>query len=81
MRLKTHFNNDNIFFLISMHDSIFEHEIDIFSVREKHFMGGFKYSHLFIPLGFFIIRMTRHYFPLLSLNLLSVKSMLHPEEI
>ena len=36
-------------------------------------MGGFRSSYLFIPLGFLMIRMTRHYFPLLSVNLLSVK--------
>ena len=36
-------------------------------------MGGFRSSYLFIPIGFFIIRMTRDYFPLLSVNLLSVK--------
>ena len=46
-------------------------------------MRGFKSSYLFIciPLGFFVIRMTRHYFPLLSVNLLSVKPVSHPEEI
>ena len=44
-------------------------------------MGGFRSRYLFIPLGFFIIRMTRHYFPLLSVNLLSVKSVSYPEEI
>ena len=36
-------------------------------------MGGFTPSYFFIPLGLFIIRMTRYYFPLLSVNLLSVK--------
>ena len=44
-------------------------------------MGGFKSSYLFIPLGLFIMRITRLYFPLLSVNLLSVKSVSHPEEI
>ena len=46
-------------------------------------MGGFKSSYLFIyiPLGFFVIRMTRHYFPLLSVNLLSVKPVSHLEKI
>ena len=44
-------------------------------------MGGFRSRYLFIPLGFFIIRMTKHYFPLLSVNLLSVKSVSYPEEI
>ena len=46
-------------------------------------MGGFKSSYLFIyiPLGFFVIRMTRHYFPLLSVTLLIVKPVPHPEEI
>ena len=36
-------------------------------------MGGFQPSYFFISLGFFIIRMTRYYFPLLSVNFLSVK--------
>ena len=52
-------------------------------------MGGFKslsltifvYIYIYVPLGFFIIRMTRHYFPLLSVNLPSVKPVSHPEEI
>ena len=46
-------------------------------------MGVFKSSHrfIYIPLGFFVIRMTRHYFPLLSVNLLSIKPVLHREEI
>ena len=69
------------FFLISMLDSIFQHEINIFSIKEIYLMGGFKSRYLFIPLEIFIIRMTMHYFPLLSVNLLSVKPVLHPEEI
>ena len=69
------------FFLISMQDSIFEHETNIFSVKEIYLMGECKSSYHFIPLGFFIIRITRHYFPLLSVNLLSVKPVSHPEEI
>ena len=46
-------------------------------------MGGFKSSYLFtyIPLGIFTIRMTGHYFPLLSVNLLIVKRVWNPEEI
>ena len=56
------------FFLISMQDSIFEHEI--FSIKEIYLMGGFKSSYLFILLEFFF---TRNYVPLLSVNLLSVK--------
>ena len=64
-----------------MQDSIFEHEINIFSIKEIYLMGGFKSSYLFIPLEFFIIRMTMHYFPLLSVNLLNVKTVLHPEKI
>ena len=52
-------------------------------------MGGFKslslttfvYIYIYVPLEFFIIRMTRHYFPLLSVNLPSVKPVSHPEEI
>ena len=55
-----------------MHDSIFEYEINIFSITEIHLKGGFRPTYFFIPLGFFIIRMTRYYFPLLSVNLLSV---------
>ena len=49
MRLKTYFNNGNIFF-ISMYDSIFEHKI--FSIKEIYLMGWFKSRYLFIPLGF-----------------------------
>ena len=56
-----------------MQDSIFEHEINIFSIKEIYLMGECKSSYHFIPLGFFIIRITRHYFLLLSVNLLSVK--------
>ena len=70
-----------IYLFISMQDSIFEHEINILSIKEIYLMEGFKSSYLFTPLGFFIIRMTRHYFPLLSVNLMSVKPVLHPEEI
>ena len=44
-------------------------------------MREFKSRYLFIPLEFFIIRMTRYYLPLLSVNLLSVKPVSHPEEI
>ena len=69
------------FFLISMQGSILEHEINMFSIKEIYLIGRFKSSYLFIPLGFFIIRMTRHYCPLLSVNLLSVKPVSHPEEI
>ena len=36
-------------------------------------MGRFHPSYFFVSLGFFIIRMTRYYFPLLSVNLLNVK--------
>ena len=44
-------------------------------------MGRFKSSHLFIyTIRIFIIRMTKHYFPLLSVNLLSDKPVLHPEK-
>ena len=59
-------------FLVYMHDSIFEYEINMFSIEEMHFMGGFRSSYFFIPLESFIIRMTRYYFTLLSVNLLSV---------
>ena len=69
------------FFLVFMHDSILEHDMNIFSIKEIYLMGGFKTSYLFIPLGFFITRMTRHYFLLLSVNFLSVKLASHPEEI
>ena len=42
-------------------------------------LRGYKSSYLFLyPLGFFILRMARHYFPLLSVNLLSVKPVLNP---
>ena len=46
-------------------------------------MRRFKSSYLFIyiALRFFVIKMTWHYFPLLSVNLLSVKPVSHPEEI
>ena len=45
-------------------------------------LRGYKASYLFLyPLGFFIIRMARHYFPLLSVNLQSVKPVLNPKEI
>ena len=64
-----------------MQDSIFEHEINIFSIKEIYLMGECKSSYHFVPLGFFIIKITRHYFPLLSVNLLSVKPVSHPEEI
>ena len=64
-----------------MQDSIFEHEINIFSIKEIYLMGGFKSSYLFIPLEFFIIRMTRHYVPLLSVNLQGVNPVSHSEEI
>ena len=67
------------FSLISLRDSIFEHEINTFSIHEIYLMEGFKSSCLFILLGFFIIRMTRHYFSLLSVNLLNVKPVSHPE--
>ena len=44
-------------------------------------MGRFKSSHLFIyTIRIFIIRMTKHYFPLLLVNLLSDKPVLHPEK-
>ena len=46
-----------------------------------YLMREFKSRYLFIPLEFFIIRMTRYYLPLLSVNLLSVKPVSHPEEI
>ena len=69
------------FFLISMHESILEHDINMFSIKEIYLMGGLKSSYLFIPLGCFIIRMTRHYFPLLSVNLLSFKPVSRPDEI
>ena len=69
------------FFLISIQDSILKHEINIFSIKEIHLMGGFKSGYLFIPLGFFIMRMTRHYFRLHSVNLQSVKPVSHPQEI
>ena len=36
-------------------------------------MGEFMSSYIFIPLGLFNVRMTRHYFPLLAVSLLSVK--------
>ena len=36
-------------------------------------MGGFRHSYFFISLGLFIIRMTKYYFSLLLVNLLSVK--------
>ena len=36
-------------------------------------MGRFRPSYFFISLGFFIIRMTRYYFPFLLVNLLTVK--------
>ena len=49
-----------------MHDSIFEHEINIFSIKEIYLMA-------YNGLGLFIIRITRYYFPLFSVNLLSVK--------
>ena len=64
-----------------MQGSIFEYKINTFSIKEIYLMGGFMSSYLFIPLGFFIIQMTRHYFPLLSVNLLSVKRVSHPEEV
>ena len=64
-----------------MQDSIFEHEINIFSTKVIYLMGGFKSSYLFIPLGFFIIRVIRQYFFLLSVNLLSLKPVSHPEKI
>ena len=81
MWLKTHFNNANIFFLISMHDFIFEHEINILSIKAIYLMGGFKSSYLFISLGVFITKMTRHHFLWLSVNLLSVNPLSHPKEI
>ena len=55
-----------IFSFYCFYDSIFEHEINIFSIKEI-------YSVAYNGLGFFIIRMTRYYFPLFSVNLLSVK--------
>ena len=58
---------------MSIHDSIFEHEINIFFIKEIYLTGGSRPTYLFIPLGFFIIRTTRYYFLLLSVNLLSVK--------
>ena len=69
------------FFVISMQDFIFKHEKNIFSIKEIYLMGGSKSSKLFIPLGFFVIRMTRHYFPLLSVNLLSIKPVSHQEKM
>ena len=43
-------------------------------------MGRFKFSHLFYTIRTFIIKMTKHYFPLLLVNLLSDKPVLHPEK-
>ena len=40
-----------------MHDFIFEHEINILSIKEIYLMGGFKSSYLFISLGVFITKM------------------------
>ena len=61
-------------FLVSMHDSIFEQEINIFSIKDIYLTGEFRSSNLFLSsLWFFIIRTKRYYFPLLSDNLLSVK--------
>ena len=46
-----------------MHDSIFEHKTNIFSIKEIYLMEGFKSS---LPLEFFIIIITRNYFPLVA---------------
>ena len=43
-------------------------------------MGRFKFSHLFYTIRTFIIKMTKHYFPLLLVTLLSDKPVLHPEK-
>ena len=36
-----------------MHDSIFEREVNLFSIKEIYLMGGFRSSYLLIPFGFF----------------------------
>ena len=61
MWLKTHFNKQYFIFPASMHDSIFEHEINVFSTNEIHLMDlmeGFRHSYVFysIRMLFFSIR-------------------------
>ena len=38
-----------------MHDSIFEHEINIFSINKIYLMGRFRPCYVFIPLGLYFI--------------------------
>ena len=64
-----------------MHDSIFEHEINILSIKEIYLIRGFKSSHFLYTTRVFIIRMTKQCFPLLSVNLLNDEPVLHPEKI
>ena len=40
-------------------------------------MGGFRSRYFFISIGFVFIKIARNYFPLLSVNLLSVTLKLH----
>ena len=60
MWLKTHFNKQYFIFPASMHDSIFEHEINVFSTNELRLMDlmeGFRHSYVFysIRMLFFLI--------------------------
>ena len=36
-----HVTENIFFFLVSMHDSILEHDMNIFSIKEIYLMGGF----------------------------------------
>ena len=38
-----------------MHDSIFEHEVNIFSISKIYLMGGCRPCYVFIPLGHYFI--------------------------
>ena len=38
-------------FLVYIHDSVFEHEINIFPINRIYLMGGFRPSYVYIPVG------------------------------